>query len=57
MTSKPPLTDAERQQRRREKKSAAGLSEVRGIWAPKEHHDTIRAKAIAHANRLRKDKR
>ena len=53
MTAK---TEAERQKALRERrKAAAGGPEVRGVYAPTEHHARIRVAAMRCAARLRKE--
>ena len=48
MTTKP---SAARVAAHRARKAAAGLAEVRGIWAPPEMHDAIRAEGAYIAGR------
>lgn len=38
-------SDRARKQALREQRAAEGLAEVRGIWAPKEHHAAIKEAA------------
>jgi len=45
-------TATARSQALREKRAAAGLAEVRGIWASPEHHRSIKAVADALADQL-----
>lgn len=45
-------TTAQRQAALRERRKKAGLSEVRGVWAPRDAHDYIRDYARAALVRL-----
>lgn len=53
MTAK---TAAERKAAERERRAAADLHEVRGIWAPKELHTAIRDQAAKAVKRQTKGK-
>ena len=50
----PAKTPAERKAAERLRKQEAGLSEVRGIFAPTEHHDAIKEAARKEAAKLAK---
>ena len=53
MTAKrPDPTAAQRKAAERARKAAAGLAEVRGIFAPKPDHTKIKAEALKVARKL-----
>ena len=52
----PPKTNAQKQADFRARKREADLAEVRGIFAPKQHHDAIRQAARDLAQQLQSPK-
>lgn len=50
------LTNKQKQQAFRDRKTVAGMKEVRGVRVPIEHHDAFKARMIAAAMKVAKKK-
>lgn len=50
------MTNAQRQQRARDKRAAQGLAEVRGVYAPPKDHDRLRKLFKYHAAKKQEGK-